>query len=126
MARPADNSNMECADDKDRCLSFPEQGPCLVGAGNRQGWNCDICRAIERWKSEGRDLVLLREILQQRGLYVRPGEHDGIPSWDQGCYLLQMSFHHTPSTEIRQIFQEVLTSAEQTWIAQNDRSVRIR
>ena len=82
-----------------QCPSFPEHGACLLGHQNRQGWNCDICLAIERWKLEGRDRVLLREILSHRGLYVRPAEAGGIPAWDHGCYLLQMRFRDTPSNE---------------------------
>lgn len=97
-----------------------------MGAKHRKGWNCEICLAIERWKKEGRDLVLLREIFQQRGLYVRPAETSGIPSWDHGCYLLQIRFRELPTLEIRRTLQAVLASAEQTWIAQVDRSSRLR
>ena len=95
-----------------------------MGSANRQEWNCEVCRAIERWKAEGRPLLLLREILEGHGLYVVPSETDEVPN--DGCYLVQIRFRDQPSTEIRVMFQTILASAEQTWIAESNQSVRVR
>jgi hypothetical protein len=112
--------------DRERCVSFPAQGNCLLGADNREDWNCEVCRAIEWWKESGRSVVLLREILHQHGLYALPGDFQQVPESERGCYLMQLRFQDMSSADIRLAFQQILASAEQAWLACDNSSVRVK
>jgi len=125
MPNSATERCQECRDEL--CRFFPEQGNCVVGAERRQDWNCEVCRAIERWKLDARPIVLVREIMKHTGLYLHPLDNlNIIPPNQRSAYVMQVRLQDSPSTDIRLAIHTILESAAQTWIEQPDQSIRVR
>lgn len=103
-----------------KCPRFAEHHS---GEPTGMNFSCQICEAVERWTADQRGLVLCREILGGRGLYLMAIDSTQPPP---GNYLLQIRFADLTPLDARTTLQTILSSAEQTWISLPDRSVRIR